>query len=145
MRKLMMGGGEDNPKAKKTYQSQAEINAANAFARDFAKKQNLMFANEMHVADQVGDPVVQFRTLDGKPYTPAQMPASMIKKVVPDWVEKLEWNPEWQMPYYLDGNDMVYVDKRFYNSDRFITPEAKQKQIMSARNMGMAGGLVTKK
>lgn len=60
------------------------------------------------------------------------MPASMIKNNVPDWVDNLEWNSERNQPYYKDGNDIVYVDKKFYNSPRFIKPQ------------GMMNGLIAK-
>lgn len=130
---------EDDPKKKKTYQTQAEVDAANAFARDFAKRHNLMFANEMHVAKKVGDPIVGYTDINtGLPYDgryTKPMPASMIQGFVPDHVKKLEWNPEWQMPYYLDDNDnMIYVAKHLYNSDRFRPSQKEQDNIIAQRN-----------
>lgn len=119
-KKVLLKGSKPAPT---TYQTQAEVDAANAFAKDFSKRHNTLFANESWVAKKPGDSIVQFRTLDGKPYTPNQMPASMVKNSVPDWVTKLEWDKDWQMPYYKDGNDMVFVNKEFYNSPRFTNPQ----------------------
>lgn len=116
------------------YKTQADVDAANAFARDFSKRHNTLFANEAYVAQKPGDPVVKFRTLDGKPYVPAQMPASMIQNYVPDDVKELYWDNGWQMPYYKDGDDMVFVKKEFYNSPRFTTPQKQQDQIIATRN-----------
>lgn len=125
-------GDEDDPKKKgkgKTYQSQAQIDADNAFAQDFNKRHNLQNGVGIIAGTNIGDPVVPFRTLDGKPYTPNQMPASMINNTVPDWVDQLHWDNDWQMPYYLDGNDMKFVKKEFYNSPRFIKPNPPQNLI----------------
>ena len=138
-----LSGGDPEPKKKtllksspQVYKTQAEVDAANAFARDFSKRHNTLFANDAYVAKKPGDPVVQYRTLDGKPYVPQQMPASMIKNSVPDWVTELHMDDEWKMPYYKDGNDMVFVKKEFYNSPRFTktTPtNPKQQMILLAK------------
>lgn len=113
------GGGEDDPKKKKkVYKTQAEVDAANAEVRAQAKRQNLLIADDAYVAKRPGDPVVEVTNPDGTPYVPKQMPSFMIKKL-PDWVEKLEWDHGWQQPYYKDGDDIVYVDKQHYNSEKF--------------------------
>jgi hypothetical protein len=127
--------------AKKTYQTQAEVDAANLFAKEFSKRHNTINPGEAYVAKKPGDPVVQFTDLaTGKPYDGrySKMPASMIKHSVPDWVTKLEWNKEWNQPYYLDGNDMIYVDQRFFNSDRFLTSKADQQKIFDQKNNQLA-------
>jgi hypothetical protein len=133
------GGDDPKSKAKKTllkasiklpegtYQTQAEVDADNAFARNYTKRNNELYALTSYVAKKPGDPKVAWTNgLTGQAWNPQtdvrQMPASMIKNSVPDWVDKLEWDNDWQMPYYKDGNDMVFVKKEFYNSPRFIKP-----------------------
>lgn len=122
--------------SKAVYQTPEEVAAANAEARRFSKAHNTLYANDAYVAKKPGDPVVQYRTLDGKPYTPQQMPASMVKTSVPDWVTELHMDDNWKMPYYLDGNDMVYVKKDFFNSPRFtktIPVNEKQAAVLLAK------------
>ena len=130
-------GGEEDPK-KKVYKTQQEVDAANAAARDFHKRRNLLFANEAWVAKKAGDPVVEYKDINtGKPYDGrySKMPASMIQGFVPDHVKKLEWSSEWQMPYYLDDNDnIIYVARHHYNSDRFRTSQKDQDNIIAMRN-----------
>ncbi len=106
------------------YKTQAEVDAANTFARDFSKRRNTVNPNEAYVAQKPGDPMVQFKTPDGEPYTPNQMPASMIKHTVPDWVKPGEilMDDNWKMPYYKDGEDLIYLDKKFFNDPRYIKP-----------------------
>lgn len=61
-------GGEDDKK-KKVYKTQAEINEANEVARRLGRKANLLSANELRVADKVGDPVIEMVDLEGRPVT----------------------------------------------------------------------------
>jgi hypothetical protein len=61
-----------------------------------------------------------------------QMPQSMIKPL-PDDVDEIYYDKDWNQPYYKDGNDIVYVDKKYYNSPRFLKPQ------------GMMSGLIAKK
>jgi hypothetical protein len=63
----------------------------------------------------------------------AKLPDYRIQKEVPDYVTELKWHPGWQQPYYLDGDEIVFVDRKFYNSDRFLKPP-----------VGMANGLALK-
>lgn len=116
------GGDEEKPGKSGTYQNQKQIQNQIQFDEDFNRRHNLMQGVGIATDKKVGDPVVPFRTLDGKPYVPQQMPASMIKNSVPDWVTELHMDDNWKMPYYNDGNDMVYVNKDFYNSPRFRKP-----------------------
>lgn len=113
-----------------TYQTQAQLDADNAFALDFNKRHNLANGVGIFAGKNIGDPIVQYRTLDGKPYVPQQMPASMIKNSVPDWVTELHMDDEWKMPYYKDGNDIVFVKKEFMNSPRFLKPTPTPQQTM---------------
>jgi hypothetical protein len=115
------GGDDPKKKALSSFKSPTEIDKANRFAKDFAKRKNMLIGDDAWVGKEVGDPVPQFRTEDGKPYVPKQMPAYKIKNEVPDYVTKLEWDNAWGQPYYHnDYGDMVYVDKKFYNSPRFL-------------------------
>lgn len=128
LRSLILGDTKgligDDPKkdTKKVYKTQAEVDAANAEARRFSKAHNTLWADNAYVALKPGDPVVQYRTLDGKPYVPKQMDKSRIKSAVPDWVKEIRMDDNWKQPYYLDGNDMVFVDRKFYNDPRFTKP-----------------------
>ncbi len=138
--------GGDEPKPKKTllksapnpniYNSQAEVDADMAKAAAFNKAHNLIPGIGISVG-KVGDPKIQYRTLDGKPYTPQQMPASMVKGNVPDWVTELHMDDNWKMPYYKDGNDIVYVKKEFMNSPRFLkqqpTNPLQQASLLAKR------------
>jgi hypothetical protein len=108
-----------------TYKDWNEVNAANIEARRFSKDHNLLYANDAYVAKKPGDPVVQYTDMaTGLPYDGryGRIPQSMIKPL-PDWVEKLEWDKRWNQPYYKDGEDMIFVDKKHYNSPRFISPQ----------------------
>ena len=123
----------DDPKLKgrEVYKTKAEVDAANAEARRFSKAHNTLYANDAYVAKNVGDPVVQYRTLDGKSYVPQQMPKSWIKNTVPDWVTEIRMDDEWTQPYYKDGNDIVFVDKKFFNHPKFIKPNPLQGLVAS--------------
>lgn len=133
---LSAANDPDNPAkpSPQVYKNPAQIAAQIQFDENFNKRHNLMQGVGLSTNKKVGDPVVQFRTEDGKPYVPKQMPASMINKSVPDWVNKLEWDQDWQMPYYKDGNDMKYVPKEFYNLPRFrqTTPSNPQQAMALA-------------
>jgi len=142
MKALMIKGDPDKPVK---YKTQAEVDAANAFAKDFSKRGNYTNPGDAYVAQKPGDPVVQFIDMStGKPYDGRyqQMPQSMIKPL-PDWVTQLGWDKQWNQPYYMDGNDIVYVDKSWYNHPRFIKPQSEQDNLIAQRS-GMANGLVLK-
>lgn len=147
-----LGGdpGDDKKPVKQVYKTQAEVDAANAQARNFSKRHNLMYADEAWVAKKPGDPVVGYTDINtGKPYDgryTKPMPKSMIKPL-PDNVTKLEWNSEWQMPYYLDDmGDINYVDRHHYNSPKFLTSKADQQKVFDARSstakLGLGGPLL---
>lgn len=115
--------GNDDPKKKGNIaQSQAQIDAANDTAKRFASVHAKAIANDAYAARNIGDPLPQvIDQQTGQPYNGKyqQMPQSMIKPL-PDWVTELKWDKQWGQPYYLDGNDIVYVDKKHFNSPKFL-------------------------
>lgn len=63
----------------------------------------------------------------------AGLPKYMIKNEVPDYVDKLEWHPSYNQPYYKEGDEIVFVDRKFYNSDRFLKPQGLSSGLIALK------------
>lgn len=125
----------DDPKKKDVYKTQAEIDKDDAFAVDFSKRRNYINPTMAHTGRKVGDEKVQFIDMaTGMPYDGrySKMPQNMIKPL-PDWVTELQWDKQWNQPYYLDNGDINYVDTHWYNDPRFIKSRAEQDKIIASR------------
>lgn len=121
---------KQNPKTSISFDSlRNELDLLSQKSRTMSKDKNELFANDAHV----GNVFPTMRVLNGDklgvvngdmqtetPSTYSQLPAAKIQNFVPDNVSKLEWDKQWNQPYYLDGDDIVYVDRKFYNSPRFL-------------------------
>lgn len=124
-----------DPKKKEVYQTQSEIDKDDAFAVDFSKRRNYVNPTMAHVGRKIGDEKVKFIDMaTGQPYDGrySKMPQNMIKPL-PDWVTELQWDKQWNQPYYLDNGDMNYVDTHWYNDPRFIKSRQEQNQIIAMR------------
>lgn len=70
LKRVMMsigGGGGEEPK-KNVYTSRMQIDKDNAFVKDFLMRHGAPQANMAVVARDIGDPIPQFVTPEGRPY-----------------------------------------------------------------------------
>ncbi len=121
------------------YKTQAEVDAANAFARNFSARKNEIAPQDAYVAKNVGDPVVPFiDATTGKPYVPRPVSRpSNYSATVPDYVEKLDWDSSRNYPYYTDQQtgDLTYTNPDYLNLPRFNT-EQRAKGFLASKQTG---------
>lgn len=130
-------GGEDDPPVKKVYSSQAEIEAENERARRFARKAGHVMAENVTVNKRVGDPVIEFVTPQGKPYSP--VPAGMkLATALPSGVKFDDvWAGDDGIYYFNHPNtgDATPVDIQFISSryGKKRSPEEMQNDIAATK------------
>lgn len=94
-----------------SYTSQSQIDAANAFAKEFAKRKGTMNPQEAYVARKIGDPVAQFLGEDGKPFVMRGIPTKRVHSL-PRGVNLEDIHSEQGLYWYNDptSGDLVDVD-----------------------------------
>jgi hypothetical protein len=133
MKVRISGGGEDDPKPKsktkvKVKPTQAEIDAANAFAKDLGKRKGLFNAENLHVGGQIP----KFVDEAGRELPPATQPVTpKLPTSIPNYVKALEWDKEKNLPYYIDQQTgyMQYVPKEFFYTARFNPNRGKISMV----------------
>jgi hypothetical protein len=127
----ILGGGDDDPKKGKkasTYQTQAEVDAANARARDFAKRRNYgskgIDPNETFVAKRPGDPVVPFVDPQGNPYNGPPYNGK-VAYTLPSGIKMEDIKSDGTFFWYDDphtGDFASYIHPSVINQQRFRVP-----------------------
>jgi hypothetical protein len=128
------------------YQSQAQVDAANRFAQDFAARKNpngVVSPQDVYVAKRPGDPQVQF--IDSRTQMPYQGVNGGRKKAitVPDYLNLEDIQGDHESGYWYetrDGQTIELDPSVFQTTARFRKPQAVQDKDFALR--GMIKGLL---
>ncbi len=141
----ILGGGDDprDPKKKKVFTSQQEIDLANAEARRIAKSGSHGNWSNVRVADKIGDPIPRYvDSVTGKDSTP--MSSKPKKFTVPNGIKLSDIKSEGGIYWYDDPQtgDIVEIDGSVLNLPRFRTDKKQAEKDLLARSItGIGEGL----
>jgi hypothetical protein len=126
------------------------IEAANAYAKDFALRRNLVSGENTYVGNQL--PV--YRDVYGNilPDNPTPVSPVLASSYVPAGIDSLEWSTDTNLPYYSDPQtgDMKFVQESLFYSPRFNKNRGLSKEEIRAQSssrstaMRMYGGKLRK-
>lgn len=122
----------DNPVIDPTSPpTQAELEAANKFAKEFATRKGLTIAQDAHVGNIIPKFIDQ---TTGKEFVGGQgkLPPRTIMNInqIPTYVKDLQWDDKSNIPYYIDKqtSDIQYVHPDIFFSSRFNPYRGKSKE-----------------
>jgi hypothetical protein len=97
------------------FQTQAQINAANAYAKNFAIKRGLISGEDTFVGKNIGDPIPQFKDIN------SMSPAQAKRFVVPNNITKDDIQTSDGLAWYTDpsSGSLVDIDMSVLNQPRF--------------------------
>jgi hypothetical protein len=121
------------------FQTQQQLDAANEQARRLVARKNGDRPDLAYVAKNIGDQVPQYKDPTGRPYNP--LPPSNMSTYIPPYVKDLQWNPELNLPYYIDEKtgDIQYTAQENFNLPRFRKAPQQQQNDLAMRRMKNGG------
>lgn len=142
MSSVLGGGDPEDPKKKKVFKTQAEIDAANAEAQRMAKAQNYQDWKSAYVARKIGDPVPKYiDAATGKEFVPS--PSRPKRMSVPNDIKLSDIKSEGGAYWYEDPHtgDVIEVDPSVVSHPRFKTDKKKAEQDVADRTAKVKGKL----